>query len=183
MRTDSDTEMAVLVVRGQQGDDQAVAELVEAMQDRLWRHAFRTTNDEGAAADVLQEAWLAIVRQLPQIEVPRAFRAWAFQIVSHKARDWVRRESKRRQLLQNHWESQGSAVASPTVDPPRVANLREAVRRLPAADRTILGLRYEEEFGVAEIAAIAGLPEGTVKSRLHQIRNQLKRMMEGTDHE
>ena len=48
----------LLVIRVQEGDAEALSELVGRWQDRLWRLAWRLTDDEQAAWDVLQEAWI-----------------------------------------------------------------------------------------------------------------------------
>jgi len=57
-------------------------------------------------------------------------------------------------------------------------SLREALKRLPGDRRALLSLRYVEGFRTAEIAEVLDIPGGTVKSRLHQARLELKRLME-----
>ena len=59
-----------------------------------------------------------------------------------------------------------------------VEALREALRRLPQQPRILLSLRYSDEFELVEIAEILGIPEGTVKSRLHHARSSLRQIIE-----
>ena len=59
-----------------------------------------------------------------------------------------------------------------------VARVRVALRELPGERRAILSLRYLEGLSLAEIARVFGIPEGTVKSRLHHARNELRRLLE-----
>ena len=57
-------------------------------------------------------------------------------------------------------------------------DLAEALAALPGDRRAILSLRYLEGFSTAGIAGILGIPEGTVKSRLHNARNELRKRIE-----
>ena len=56
--------------------------------------------------------------------------------------------------------------------------LRLAMRRVSAERRALLSLRYVDEFDLSEIAEILGVPEGTVKSRLHHARKELRDIIE-----
>ncbi len=168
----------LLVLAAQEGDADAFAALVDRWQPSLWRHAWRLIGDEDAAYDVLQEAWLAIVRGLGRLDDVSRFHAWAYAIVSHKCRDWIRRQSRRRGLKTTLEENlRGSYEEAERVQQ-RCKNVREAVACLPGTDRAILALRYEEQFSTPEIADILRVPEGTVKSRLHHARRRLRDLLE-----
>ena len=170
-----------LVLRCQEGDAVAFEALVARWQRRLWRHAWRLTGDETAAWDVLQEAWLGISRGIGRLADAAAFAVWAYQIVSNKCRDWVRREQRRRAAneLYGEWlrHDEPDAVAAAQ----QHACLHEALAQLSGPDRAVLSLRYEEQFDTAEIAAVLGIAEGTVKSRLFYARQRLRKYLEGDD--
>jgi RNA polymerase sigma-70 factor (ECF subfamily) len=168
----------LLVLRCQDGDAEAFELLVGRWQRRLWRHAWRLTGDESAAWDVLQEAWIGISRGISRLADAGAFPAWAYQIVSNKCRDLVRRDRRRREATEiySEWmqrEEQEAATAGLQHD-----SLKEALEQLSGPDRAVLSLRYEEQFGTAEIACILGIPEGTVKSRLFYARQRLRTYLE-----
>jgi len=173
----------LLVLRSQEGDLAAFEELVGRWQQRLWRHAWRLLGREDMAWDVLQEAWIGIGRGLLRLEDAAAFPAWAYQIVSHKCRDRIRQERRRRKLSEAYWErlaqAESDAVATSRPD----VDLGEALRQLSGPDRAILALRYDEGFDTAGIAAILGVPEGTVKSRLHWATKRLRAILEENSHE
>lgn len=76
----------LLVIRAQEGAVEALSELIQRWQDRLWRLAWRLTDDEQAAWDVLQEAWIVISRRIRRLDDPAAFPAWAYRITTPK--DW-----------------------------------------------------------------------------------------------
>ena len=172
----------LLVIRAQEGAVEALTELVQRWQTPLWRLAWRLTDDEQAAWDVLQEAWIAIGRRIGRLADPSAFAAWAYRITSNKSRDWIRGRRRMRRADEAYgqrWcEPQDDADASQR----QVTNLRDALASLSGADRAILSLRYEDRFSTAEIAEILGVPQGTVKSRLHHARQRLRRFIE-EDHD
>ena len=86
----------LLVIRAQEGSLEAMTQLIERWRDRLWRLAWRLTNDEQAAWDVIQEACVVVTRRITRLEDPAAFPAWAYQITSNKSRDWIRRRQRSR---------------------------------------------------------------------------------------
>lgn len=175
-RTNPGNEL--LVIRCQGGDSRAFEQLVESWQERLWRHAWRLTGDEDAAWDVMQEAWIGISRGLHRLAEPAAFPAWAYRIVSHKCRDWLRRQRRERQLAELY-----GSESHESREPAEAAyeNLNEAMTQLSGPDRAILSLRYEDSLSTAEIAVILEIPEGTVKSRLFHARKRLKKFLESSN--
>lgn len=170
----------LLVIRAQEGVAEALQELVDRWQDRLWRLAWRLTDDEQAAWDVLQEAWIVISRQIRRLADPAAFPAWAYRITSNKSRDWIRRRQRVRradEAYAHQWRVTDAGSHSSFGD------LREALADLSGCDRAILSLRYEDDFSINQIAEILAIPPGTVKSRLHHARQRLRRHLEDDDHE
>jgi RNA polymerase sigma factor (sigma-70 family) len=169
----------ILVMDCQSGRSQALDMLVGRWQKRLWRYACRLTGNPEAAWEVTQESWLGIVRGIRRLNDPARFRPWAYRIVTNKANDWIKKKSKR-----------ATAQTDELIDKPsrddRQANetsadLQAILRRLGERSRTVLTLYYLEEFGLAEIARILGVPAGTVKSRLHTARAEFKRQWQAAN--
>ena len=102
------------------------------------------------------------------------FRAWAYRIVANKCADWLRRRQRERLDASAHHPAEPSAPGSDRSQD----ELQTALRDLPADRREILVLRYLDELSTAEIAEVLGIPEGTVKSRLHHARNHLREVLE-----
>jgi RNA polymerase sigma-70 factor (ECF subfamily) len=169
-------ENSLLVLQSQEGDAEAFTILVLRWRDRLWNHARRLTGDDAAADDVLQDTWAAVIKGLPRLDDVDAFPKWAFQIVTFKCRDWIRKQQRRRWLhLEFLRESRKSAV-------PRTANvpddLNGAIAALSEKHRAVVSLHYFEGFGVNEIAQMLSVPPGTVKSRLAEARDRIRANME-----
>lgn len=172
-----------LVLRCKGEDSAAFEELVSRWQVRLWKHAVRLTQDEDSAWDVVQESWMAIVKGIPSLEIPAAFPAWAYKIVTRKSADWVRkrqRHRKREERIASEMETVNDNPPGPTKQADLLAT---ALRSLPGDRRAILALHYVDGFSMNEIASILGIPPGTAKSRLFHARGQLKRIMEENKYE
>jgi RNA polymerase sigma-70 factor, ECF subfamily len=171
----------LLVLRCQEGDAEAFEALIGRWQPRLWRHAWRLTGDESAAWDALQEAWIGISRGINRLADVAAFPAWAYQIISNKCRDSVRREQRRREATEAYSEWVQREEQEATAARQQHSTLKEALEQLSGPDRAVLSLRYEEQFDTAEIAGILSIPEGTVKSRLFNARQRLRKYLEEKD--
>jgi RNA polymerase sigma-70 factor, ECF subfamily len=167
----------MLVMRCQDGSDRAMQILARRWQRRLWRYAMRLTGRDETAWDVTQEAWMAIIKGLRRLQDPAMFASWALRIVRNKSADHWRRVGQRRRLTEGAAEQQTDSERSECYD--RSEALRRALRRLSVDRRELLSLRYEQDLGICAIARILGIPPGTVKSRLHHAREELKHKLEG----
>ena len=169
----------LLVLRSQDGDVPAWRQLVNLWQERLYVHARRATGDHEAAKDITQDAWLSMVAGIHRLDDPAKFRAWAFRIVSNKATDWVRRQARRRKMLEVAKDEAIREENDQVFDGnSNVDIVRRAVRKLSREQRTLLSMFYEDGLEISEIASILQIPTGTVKSRMYSVRQELKPLLE-----
>ena len=161
----------ILVLDCQGGDVAAFEALVSRWQKRLWRHAYCLTGNAEGAWDVTQECWLGILRCITHLDDPARFPSWAFRIVTHKASDWLQQRRRSRQPAAGELEDRpignGPQSQETTMD------LSSVLLRLPLEYRSVLSLYYLRD-AIAEVATSLGIPEGTVKSRLHAARAAFK---------
>ncbi len=165
-----------LVLASRAGDRRAFEQLVARYQKPLWRFAYRLTGSEDGAWEVLQESWMAVTRGLGKLRDAAHFRRWIFGIVRLRASDFHRTLSKQPQ--DNQIETIGIGPTN-TIE---ANDDHEAIKLILASlgshHRSVLMLHYLEDFEIWEIAKILGIPEGTVKSRLHHARSALKQILE-----
>lgn len=180
MRRDAESILnELLVLRSQDGDAAALEQLIRRWHEPLLRHASRLTgsvNDE--ARDVLQNAWMAIVRNLRRLDDPAHFRAWAYRIVTNKCADRVRARQRERRLNENARRSLSRDEVNHNHASDDIGQLRSALRALPDDRRLLLSMHYLDGLSVGEIAIALSLPPGTVKSRLFHAREQLRHTLE-----
>jgi len=171
-----------LVLRCQAGDSGALSELADLWHRRFLGLAVRLTGDREAARDVVQESWVAIVRDLRTLRDPHRFSSWALRIVANKSRDWIRRRKTRRQLETEPEASFDLVDARATGDElereSEIECLRHALRRLDPDDAAILSLHHLDGISIREVAVALQIPTGTVKSRLHAARARLRAALE-----
>ena len=169
-----------LVLECQEGDRAAFGQLVDRWQDRLWRYARWMTGNEDAAADAVQETWLGVARGIRRLEDPGAFSAWVYRICSSRCADHVRAEQRRRQASKDAAQAAPSEQAGSEEDPAAEGPeaVRQAVSRLAPDHRQVVALYYGDGLAVEQIALALEIPEGTVKSRLHYAREQLRQWLE-----
>ena len=156
-----------LMARVARGDESALAPLLERYRGALFGFLARRVG-EADADDLFQETWLRVVRYRDRFDPERRFSTWLFQIANNLCRD----RGRRREVRDRHRrETQAEAREDPArrQAPPldRVIDVRERVARLPDRLREVLVLRYYRDLSEKEIARIADIPAGTVKSRLH----------------
>ncbi|MGI9625994.1 MAG: RNA polymerase sigma factor [Longimicrobiales bacterium] len=177
-----------LVTASRSGDRKAMHVLVRRWNPRLARFALRFVNDPDSARDVVQEAWIGIMRGLPRLKDPGRFRSWAYSIVANKARDWGRRQSRRSRALDAlsaEGEASRGARSKATVQPgdTAVATVREALAEVKEEQRALLVLVYVDGLTIREVSHILQIPEGTVKSRLHHARSAVRARIESNSRE
>lgn len=182
-RTADEIADELLVLGSQAGDAAAWKLLVQRWHPKLYAQARRVAGSAEGAADITQEAWLAIVRSIRRLDDPARFRPWAHRIVANKAADWIRRRQRVRQLIKTAAQDKRPPEADnsqhdETIQTEQVELVRDAIRLLPTDQRRLLALFYTEAKTIKEIARRLSIPTGTVKSRLHSIRQELKSYLE-----
>jgi RNA polymerase sigma-70 factor (ECF subfamily) len=162
----------ILVLDCQSGRVKALEILVSRWQKRLWQYASNLTGDTDAAWDITQDSWLGIIKGLRKLNDPARFRPWAYRIVTNKVNDWIRKSAKTIQaqtdcIVEKQKPNELSKAETSS-------DIHSIMRRLSNQSRMVLTLYYLEEFGLADVARILQIPKGTVKSRLHTARKELK---------
>ena len=175
---------AELVSRARRGDAAAYAGLVAAHQEIAFRTAYLVLGHAAEAEDAAQEAFVKAYRALDRFREGAAFRPWLLRIVANTARN-RRRSAGRRHGLQLRVESATPRdAAAPSAEAAvlvaeRRRTLLAAINALSPDDRLVIGARYFLDLPEAEIAALAGVAPGTVKSRLSRARSRLARALGG----
>jgi RNA polymerase sigma-70 factor (ECF subfamily) len=149
-------------------DPGAFASFAEHRLDAAYRTASLILRDRASAEDAVHDAFVLAWRGRANLRDPSAAGAWFGRILVNACRDRLRRESRAavRDVSARLHASTGVA-ADPLPDLARRDEIGAALRRLTRDEQVLLALRFGEDRTVPEIAAVLGIPEGTVKSRLH----------------
>jgi RNA polymerase sigma-70 factor (ECF subfamily) len=163
----------------------ALYELLVRRHNRaVFRAARALLRDDAEAEDAAQEAWVAGYAKLSQFSGASRFGTWIVAIALNEARSRLRRRAARAAAV----AAAGTAGPEPEAgtDPEHEVEMRETVLRLeravdelPAAYRTVFVLRAVEGLATAEVAAVLGVGEDVVKTRLHRARVLLRERLAG----
>jgi RNA polymerase sigma-70 factor (ECF subfamily) len=179
-----------LVRRAQDGDRDAFTQLVDAYKGKIYNYVLRMLGDPDTAEDVAQEAFIKAYSSLVDFRGASSFQTWLYRIAGNLAIDTMRRRKYRQGTysLDQPLETGDGEVERDIEDeragPERElqsAELRErvdeAILKLSPKLRTVILLYELQGLSYEDIARIVGAPLGTVKSRLFNAREQLKRML------
>jgi RNA polymerase sigma-70 factor (ECF subfamily) len=168
---------ATLLRRHADGDPDAFGVLFKRHSGRLWAVALRVTCDPDDAADALQEAMISAFRRAGDFRGDSAVTTWLHRIVVNASLDVLRRRSARAV----DWS--GDPDDLPVPEPRQVLDstsstdtrldVDTALRMLPPPQRAVLVLVDMLGYSVADVSAILGISEGTVKSRCARGRAKL----------
>jgi RNA polymerase sigma-70 factor (ECF subfamily) len=169
---------AVDVRRVLAGDVEAFAGVVHRWQGPLVTLAYRYCRNRGQAEEMAQEAFLKAYRFLSRWQEDAPFKSWLFTVAANVYRSQMRRNRPPEVSLDQLRKFAGGSNPGDAleVDDANEA-VRRAVTRLPGKYRDAVVLFYFHEMDIARAALTLGLPEGTLKARLHRGRALLQRKL------
>jgi RNA polymerase sigma-70 factor (ECF subfamily) len=181
-----DSQLIALSVRG---DRTAFGELVRRYQDRLYHTAYRLIGNADDAQDVVQDSFLNAYLSLHQFKGDARFFTWLYRIAVNAA---ISLKRKHRALLTSdlgprnsgpepHDESDGSRPGTAMERAEDEKLLQDALDALTPEHRAVLVLKEIEGRKYETIADVLGVPIGTVRSRLHRARLELRDRLQGAE--
>jgi len=180
--TQDDTE---LVRRIQCGDMDAFEALFYKYQSAIYRTAMAITHDAGAAEEVLQDCFYKTYLNIIKITGEGSLSPWLHRVAVNLSCNALKKRRVWLEPLENVAEH---FFADPNHSPENVAErtelqgtMREVINTLSLKHRIVVILHYLQDFSLPEIAYILDLPVGTIKSRLHHARKELRDRLAGPD--
>jgi RNA polymerase sigma-70 factor (ECF subfamily) len=181
--TPTKTGEEAVIAQAIAGDLAAFNQLVLTYQNLAYSVAYRTLQDDAAAADVVQESFIKAFRAMATFQ-GGSFKSWIIRIVANTCYDLLRfRQRKITDSLDDLVENEEYAPyledtsANPQAHVEQM-ELSELIERsfsaLPADQRLVLTLCDVHGYSYEEIAEIAGTPMGTVKSRINRARGRVR---------
>jgi RNA polymerase sigma-70 factor, ECF subfamily len=165
-----------LALRCQAAEPSAFEALIAEMERPLFFYLLQLIRNQDQAQELLQETWIRALKTFKKLKDPGAVRAWLYTLAHGIAVDHVRRDQVRHRA-EEYYVDDGEMNAEPDLTGLTAAEVREVLTRLCPEHREVLVLHFLEDFPIAEIASIVRCPPGTVKSRIHHAKAQLKQIL------
>jgi len=181
----------LLLRRLRERDERAFREMVETYQDRVYNLLFRMIGRKEEAEDLAQEVFVTVFKSIDQFRGDAKFSTWLYRVAANHCKNRIkylsRRHDRKTDPLDDAAERASAAQGGAPVGAGHIATpdralegaeteriVQQAIADLDEDHRLVVVLRDIEELAYEEICQITGLPEGTVKSRLHRARLALK---------
>ena len=173
-------------------DERAFRELLELHRDRVYNITFRMLGNRAEAEDVAQEVFISVFKTIDQFREESKFSTWLYRVAVNHCKNRIkylarRHDRDRDELDENSQSANGAILGAPVraAQPDRALEgaqmeklLQEAIGNLDDDHRIVVVLRDVEDLSIEEICDITGLPDGTVKSRLHRARLALRKKLQ-----
>jgi RNA polymerase sigma factor (sigma-70 family) len=173
-----------LAARALSGREDAYRALMQRHRGAVYRLVRAQVQDADAALDITQDSFIAAFANLGRYDRARPFRFWIMRIALNKCRDWRRRRAVRSFFSRARPMDEGAHVADSAPGPDAEAagrqelgRVRLAINALPENLRSVLLLRTIEGMSQAEAAALLGVSEKAVETRLYRARMKLTEML------
>ena len=181
----------LLIGRLKARDEQAFNDIVRLYGDKVFSLVYRMIGSRPEAEDIAQEVFVTVFKTVDGFRGESKFSTWLLRIAANHCKNRIKYLSRRHDRATGELDEAaerdavaqgGAAIGAARIEAPdrmlEGAQMEQMVQRAIAAldedHRLVVVLRDIEELSYEEIASIAGVPEGTIKSRLHRARLALK---------
>jgi RNA polymerase sigma-70 factor (ECF subfamily) len=168
-----------LIRAAQSGDREALMTLLREIETHVYRTAYYILGNEQDAMDASQDALIRIYSKIGLYEEKALFKTWVQRIVTNVCIDKFRRHKpsvsieEHEMVFTAHDNVEDKALSGFVAQ-----DIREAIDQLPEHHKTVVVLRYLQDFSYNEIAESLDLPLNTVKSYLFRARKQLQSLLQ-----
>jgi len=176
---ESEVEDHILIRRFlDSGDPRTFQELVERHLPSIRRLLYTLFNGQREEMeDAEQEIVLSLFRGLKDFRFRSSFRTYFYRLARNRGIDCLRRKRSRERTLArvklSLWNSEPEGPEQQALRREEIESLLGFFRTLPLKDRQLILMKDVDDFSIEQMAAILGVPPGTVKSRLHRAREKL----------
>jgi RNA polymerase sigma-70 factor (ECF subfamily) len=178
------TSDGLLIGRVCQGDLDALGSLYDKYRNQVFRTALAITRNRETAEDILQEVFLKLYHYRERIDTTLHLAPWLYRVTTNLCYTHVSRRKRWLTALEDVIEH---VVAPSRTSPERQAErgelqavIQQAIDTLNANQKIVIVLHYLADLSLKEIAYVLEVPEGTVKSRLHYGRENLRKKLKNS---
>jgi RNA polymerase sigma-70 factor, ECF subfamily len=167
-----------LIKEAQRGNDKAFLKLFQRYEQDLYRMAFIYVKNQNDALDVVQETAYRSFKGIKNLKEPKYFKTWLIRIAISCALDILR---KRKNVVQLKPEQQEYISGSVNEDILDEITLKDLIETLHEDEKSVILLRFYQDFTIKEISVTLEIPIGSAKTILYRGLNKLRRKLKGDE--
>lgn len=164
-----------LVNEFRRGNSSAFGIIYEHYKNNLCNYCYSVVKDKDVAEDIVHDVFLRIWDDIQTLNDPLSFRSWIFTIARHRALNYLRDRKPLDELSEALQDNEGSVLDS-LVNQEQSSLMDGMLNQLRPAYRELLLLRIEGNLSYAEISAITGLSQSSVRIHLYRARKALTKI-------
>ena len=168
--------MLNLVRKAQKGNDKAFLTLFQQYEQDIYRTAFVYVKNQNDALDVVQETAYRSFKSIKNLKEPKYFKTWLIRIAISCAIDLLRKQKNVVQL-KPEFEEFISGDINEDID--LEMTVRDLIERLNEDEKSVIILRFYEDFTIKEVSETLDIPLGTAKTVLYRALNKLRKDLKG----
>jgi RNA polymerase sigma-70 factor (ECF subfamily) len=183
---DKNTQLALLVMRAQQGDREAFEKLFDMFQKEIYRMVFYRTRSQQDAEDLTQEIFYRAFKHISGLKEADRFRTWLFSIAFNRMRDFYRKKRFRNLFSLSDW-NENTLPAYHALNPENPAPIQNLIKQdfwkqvekflghLSKMETEVFLLRFLDQLRITEISRVLKISESTVKTHLYRALAKFKK--------
>jgi RNA polymerase sigma-70 factor (ECF subfamily) len=171
------TELDAIVIRCQNGDSTAYAEIVDMFGSSLYGYFYRLSGNSEISNDLLSELFMKLVQKIGTYK-GGSFKKWVFTIASNTFYDYLRYRYRQKKLLDGKAGTIGESVLSMDASADLRDELEHYLAKLDTDTAEILMLRFYGQLSFKELAELRSEPIGTMLSKVHRGLKKMRVLME-----
>lgn len=160
-------------------------EIMETYGQDVWNYVFFLTKRHDVSDDISQDVFVKALQHINQFEGRSSVKTWLFAIARNRSMNYlkssfIKKVTLTERVIPKNYERSAEMEAIGIMD---VSRIWQHVLSLPIKFREVLILEFHYQLPRREIAALLGISEGTVKSRLHRARARMEVLLKGDEAE
>ena len=168
----------LLILRCKRGQKEALEELVQNWEKRLFYYIHRLIEDELEAWSILQEVWVKVFQNIKKVREPIKLPVWLYSITRKTVISHLRKKYLEKELLIKDGHKLNVEEGESQYSFDNAEQVHYGLDKISLPHRDILTLFFLQDLSLEEIAEILQIPKGTVKSRLYYAKQALKDVLE-----
>lgn len=165
-----------LIELAKRGDSEAMTTIYQEFGEEILRAAYGISKNQDDAQDIASEAFVSFFKNIQRFDTKYPIRPWLHRIMHNQANSFFRKKNKYitgTDCFKNYCNEFEDKADEVLFDSEEVNIMKICMEELKPQDKKLLELFYIQGFSVSDVSTVIDIPEGTVKSRLFNIRKKL----------